>query len=141
MRAYGILIDQGGWSPDDQILTDAEEETGRTNTLQEAKRYRQHRRIERAAGTSKKVKDALGTRCMGCDVSLGEFYGTVAEGYTEAHHLKPLSLYGDGTKVTLDAKTDFAVLCANCHRVIHRMEDASDVEALRALVGQRRSLT
>ncbi|MFZ4604444.1 MAG: HNH endonuclease, partial [Caulobacterales bacterium] len=111
------------------------EESGRAYTLEEARKYRQHRKIERAR--TDKVKAALGTRCMGCDVSLGEVYGAVADGYIEAHHLKPLSTYGAGERVVLDTRRDFAVLCANCHRVIHRMEDASDVQGLRAIIRRK----
>lgn len=110
IRAYGVLIDQGGWSPDDQILLEAEEEVGRSLTIQEAKCYRQHRRIERSPSTSKKVKDLLGARCMACDLRLGEVYGPIAEGYIEAHHLRPLSSYHDGVQVTLDPRRDFAAL-------------------------------
>ncbi len=36
--------------------------------------------------------------------------------YAEVHHLRPLSL-GPQTLLTI---ADFAVLCANCHRAIHR---------------------
>lgn len=133
MTAYDALIREGTWIADDDILSDVADENPAV-TLAEAKRYRQHRRIERASGTSKRVKDTLGTTCMACDVVMGEVYGEVAAGYIEAHHLKPLSSYADGASFTLDPRRDFAVLCPNCHRVIHRMEDTSDLAGLRALV-------
>jgi 5-methylcytosine-specific restriction protein A len=36
--------------------------------------------------------------------------------------------------VRYDVATDFAVLCPNYHRMIHRMEDPSNLYKLRALV-------
>jgi predicted HNH restriction endonuclease len=33
--------------------------------------------------------------------------------------------------VTYDVAADFAVLCANCHRMIHRTEDPSDLETFK----------
>jgi 5-methylcytosine-specific restriction protein A len=35
----------------------------------------------------------------------------------EAHHLLPLALLAEGRKTKLE---DVALLCANCHRLIHR---------------------
>ena len=41
--------------------------------------------------------------------------------YIEAHHLTPLhALSGEGPVLT-NPETDFAVLCANCHKMIHPM--------------------
>ena len=36
--------------------------------------------------------------------------------------------------VKYDLKTDFAVLCSNCHRTIHRHRDPSDLVSFRALI-------
>jgi 5-methylcytosine-specific restriction enzyme A len=36
--------------------------------------------------------------------------------------------------VTYDVAADFAVLCANCHRMIHRSPDPSNLAQFRALV-------
>ena len=138
MIAYDALIRSGTWSADDDLISDAED-AGRPNSVQEAKIYRQHRKIERSGKAVKQVKALLGTTCMGCQIVMGKVYGPVAEGYIEAHHLKPLSSYDDGEKITLDPSKDFAVLCANCHRVIHRMEDTSDIQALRDLLAMMRA--
>jgi len=48
------------------------------------------------------------------------FYGEQGKDYIEVHHLRPVhSLGGD----TVDPRTDMAVLCSNCHRMIHRKRD------------------
>jgi 5-methylcytosine-specific restriction protein A len=36
--------------------------------------------------------------------------------------------------VPLDVATDFAVLCSNCHRMIHRTSDPADLNSFRLLL-------
>lgn len=133
IKLYFAAQAEGGWAAEDEILADADAD-GLDLNLTEAKRYRQHRSIERQSGHSRAVKRALGTKCMGCNRELSEVYGPAGEGLIHAHHLTPLSALADGTVVKLDPKKDFAVLCPNCHAIIHRMEDSSDVAGLRALI-------
>lgn len=59
-----------------------------------------------------------GTRCQVCDFSFTEKYGIHGEGYIEVHHLKPVANYT--SEIDVDASQDMAVICANCHRMIHR---------------------
>jgi hypothetical protein len=40
--------------------------------------------------------------------------------------------------VKYDVATAFAVLCSNCHRMIHRTLDPSDIGALQKLIQQER---
>ncbi len=131
---YRLLRSEGGSTPDDEIMAEAREERG-SQTLEQAKRYRQHRTVERQPGHSKKVKELLGTRCMGCSVDLSERYGPLAAGVIDAHHLVPLETLAEGEVAQFDARRDFAVLCPNCHRVIHRLADPSDLSQLRELTG------
>lgn len=136
LRLYEHIKQNGGWDAEDLLLAELVlDQAG--DTLEQAKRYRQHRTIERQSSHSKRVKKALGTRCMGCTFELSEHYGDRAAGLIDAHHLTPLSSLVDGSVVTFNAKTDFAVLCPNCHRVIHRMPDPSDLDALRAEIAKR----
>jgi 5-methylcytosine-specific restriction enzyme A len=130
---YRQLRTSGGWSPDDEIMQEAREEHG-SETLEQAKRYRQHRIVERQSGHSKQVKKRQGTKCKGCDRDLADIYGDVAKGVIDAHHLTPLSSLEDGQIARFDPVQDFAVLCPNFHRVIHRLPDPSDLRALRDLV-------
>ena len=52
----------------------------------------------------------------------------------EAHHLKAIASLEEGVAVTYDVAADFAVLCANCHRMIHRSDDPSDLNKFRGIV-------
>lgn len=91
---------------------------------------RMHKRVERNRKLVADVKRCLGSTCQACSVRLEEVYGSIAKGYIEAHHLVPLSLL-KGKRVPLDPKRDFAILCPNCHRMIHCSDFVSDVEAFR----------
>lgn len=76
-----------------------------------------------------------GTTCSGCGFSFDAFYGARGAGYIEVHHLKPLSSYGGA--VVVDPDTDLTVVCANCHRMIHRRtQDPLTVEQLRRLIDE-----
>lgn len=133
LALYRRLVELGLWAAEDEVVSEAEE-TPYSDTITEARVFSLHRRIERRGGSSKKVKKALGTTCMACDLNMGERYGQIGEGYIEAHHLVPIASLTAGDSVTLDPRKDFAVLCPNCHRIIHRLDDPSDLEALRKLL-------
>lgn len=65
-------------------------------------------------------KEALrlhGYTCMGCNFNFEEFYGELGKGFIEVHHIVPLS--EAGIRKT-NPETDLIVLCANCHRIVHR---------------------
>ena len=96
-------------------------------------RFKFHKRIERNASLARKVKKFQGYRCKCCDMSFIEKYGEIGKDFIEAHHLVPLSKL-EGKKIGLDIRTDFVVLCSNCHRMIHRLKDPSDLEELKNLL-------
>ena len=95
--------------------------------IEDATKFRLHKRIERNAKLATAVKKAQGYTCKICHANFEQRYGSIGQGYIEAHHLKPLALL-KGQKVALDPLTDFAVLCANCHRMIHRSGCVDDIE-------------
>jgi 5-methylcytosine-specific restriction enzyme A len=97
--------------------------------------YVAHREIERNPNAAKAAKKVHGYVCQVCSFDFGTVYGGTAREYIEAHHLVPLADIPEGESVKLDPKNDFAVLCANCHRTIHRKGMPKDVTALRALPG------
>ena len=51
----------------------------------------------------------------GCGFDFGRKYGDVASEYAQVHHLKPLGV----SRRTRTRLQDLAVVCANCHAVIH----------------------
>ncbi|TCK60493.1 MrcB family domain-containing protein [Seleniivibrio woodruffii] len=95
-------------------------------------KIRLHRRIERNTALSNAAKKSHGYKCQACDVDMGEIYGPIGANYIEAHHLRPISSIE--SKILMDPKKDFSVLCPNCHAMIHRSEYVSDVEAFKNIV-------
>lgn len=131
VRLYTILNARGGID----TIEDAadEEEQGATTTVIERRRYRLHRKIDRNPKAAKAAKKVHGHICQGCSFSFATMYGPLGEGYIEAHHLTPLSELPEDVPVPQDPKTDFAVLCANCHRMMHRKGAPKTLAELRAL--------
>ncbi len=99
----------------------------------ERKQIRLHRRIERNTSLSKKVKKLKGYRCEACEIKLTEIYGDIGKDFIEAHHLNPISELGIGS-FKVDLINDFAVLCSNCHSMIHKLDDPSDLNKLKQII-------
>lgn len=94
---------------------------------------RLHLRYERRGNVSSKVKREKGLTCEGCGLDALAHFGTkIATSVIDAHHKKPLSEMPDGRR---EPKVDdFLVLCANCHRLIHRLERPDDLAGLHRLL-------
>lgn len=90
-----------------------------------------HKRIERDPKLAEEAKRIHGYVCQVCEFDYSKHYLEIGEGFIEAHHLTPLSELR-GISIKTDPRRDFAVLCANCHRMIHRVENASDIEEFRS---------
>jgi len=69
--------------------------------------------------------------CETCGFDFGQIYGERGRGYIECHHVLPLHV--GGTRV--NGIRDLALLCANCHHMIHRSPWLSPAE-LRVLIEQ-----
>lgn len=67
--------------------------------------------------------------CEVCKLNFEETYGVIGRGYILAHHVKALA--SGPSKTTLD---DIALVCANCHAMIHRKNPSISIEGLRRLV-------
>lgn len=99
-----------------------------------------HLRRERNAAIVKSKKAAVikatGKLCCEvCDFDFKEFYGELGEGFCEVHHLQPLSK-ADG-KVKTELK-DLAIICSNCHRIIHRSDPMPSIEKLSKVLRRNR---
>jgi 5-methylcytosine-specific restriction enzyme A len=93
--------------------------------------FRMHRAIERKPSVAKKVKEVRGYVCEACGFHFPTVYSGIRKNrYIEAHHLIPISQL-KGTQVSRDPKTDFVVLCANCHRMIHRHPEPGNLAAFK----------
>jgi 5-methylcytosine-specific restriction enzyme A len=136
VRAYRSLTYRGGIDADVDGQTDLAEEFGISQqaSITEVRKYAYHRKIERNRTAARHAKKLHGTRCQACDLDFGERYGRIGQGFIEAHHLRAIATLEEGIPVKYDVAADFAVLCSNCHRMIHRFSDPSDLVAFREFI-------
>lgn len=57
-----------------------------------------------------------GLYCQLCGFSFAKVYGSLGEGYIEAHHTRPVHRLAPGELTRIE---DIIMVCSNCHRVLH----------------------
>lgn len=130
---YATLTKQGGVT---DLKRDIDEEDTR---IEEARKYTYHRTIERSRKLALEAKRIHGHVCQACGFDFTTKYGDLGRGYIEAHHRVPLwQLVDAGEPIRLDPRKDFAVVCANCHRMLHRPGAPANFEDFVAAVRRHR---
>lgn len=92
----------------------------------ESRKRRISERLERT-GTHRHFIREKGYQCEACKRSIEEDEQDVWGSSFELHHLTPFSKLAEDESWVVRPQ-DFAVLCASCHRAIHRTDYVSDVE-------------
>ena len=82
----------------------------------------------------KKKKSLSSLACEVCSFSFASVYGLPAAEYCEVHHLLPL---GDADGERKTSLKDLAVLCANCHRVIHLRNPPFTIDEVKTMLRAR----
>ena len=80
-----------------------------------------HRAVEYRIRNEKIVcdkKKRSDYKCECCSFDFGKVYGELGRNFIECHHIKPLAASKSGAEIGLK---DLAVLCSNCHRIIHKL--------------------
>lgn len=76
--------------------------------------------------------------CECCGMDFQSVYGSIGVGFIEAHHTKPIStLHKDGEKTQIG---DLAMVCSNCHRMLHRCRPWLERHELKQLLDANHSL-
>ena len=104
---------------------DAQE--GRVLTRLHTYRERDRKIVKRKKDSFRKKHGAL--FCEVCNFDFSSKYGERGANFIECHHTKPVSELMPGEKTKL---ADLALLCANCHRMIHAARPWWSIEELRA---------
>jgi len=68
--------------------------------------------------------------CEACGFDFAARYGKRGEGFIECHHTKPVASFAKEHKTHIN---DLAIVCANCHRVIHRGKPWLSIAEVRAI--------
>lgn len=101
-------------------------------------RHLKKERSEKLIRLAKERAVSLGQplRCGCCGFDFEAVYGEVGRGFIEAHHTIPVSElpdYGADTRIE-----DLALVCANCHRMLHRRRPWLGMDQLRTLLSKRK---
>jgi predicted HNH restriction endonuclease len=96
-------------------------------------RYRQHRSLERDSkitrrAKAKRLKETGKLECEVCRSDFSRRYGARGSGFIEAHHKTPVSQLLGKRRTKME---DLALVCSNCHRMLHRGESLLTIEQLR----------
>lgn len=120
---------------DDAPLADLElEKLATEGRLRLGRHLRRERKSWLVADKKQEVKQRSGgLYCEVCTFDFAAMYGRRGEDYCEVHHRRPLSL-GHGSRPT--SLEDLAIVCANCHRMLHRSPWIA-VEELRRRIAKR----
>jgi len=118
--------------PEDSLLSPESEEEFPEGT----EVYKQHRTKERNRQLVKRAKEKRleergDLECDVCGFNFFDSYGDLGEGYIECHHTKPVSELQPDEKTKLK---DIALVCANCHRMLHRKRPWLSILQLRSLI-------
>ncbi|MFF9361944.1 HNH endonuclease [Streptomyces griseoluteus] len=73
--------------------------------------------------------------CEACGFNFEETYGDRGSNYIECHHIAPLHEAGEGRT----GLGDLALICSNCHRMIHRRAPWPTPKELRTIIETRSS--
>jgi len=131
LAAYETLFFIGGRNSDNFSISEQKDEEV---TMEETFKKKVHYLIERPNSSKiKKIKKKLGYVCLSCNFDFEKVYGELGKEYIEAHHLTPISELKKGES-RMTTEKDFAVLCSNCHRMIHRLNDPSELQKLKGLI-------
>lgn len=108
---------------DDQPLGKGDPELGAMEG-ELRRRFVSHRARERALRNAKLVEvrskapdGRIRCEVPGCHFDFEAIYGHAGAGFAHVHHLRPL---GEASAPTVTKLEELAVVCANCHAIIHR---------------------
>ncbi len=119
-----------------QLLPSDPDESGEYESDESRVVMRVHKARERDPNLIARKKTSV-LRALGklaCEVCAFDFlvsYGERGDGFIECHHTKPVSELKPGQKTKL---SDLALVCSNCHRMIHRRAPMISIDELRRML-------
>ena len=100
--------------------------------------YRIHRTRERDKSIVNKKKlntlKKFGKLCCAvCNFDFFSFYGNLGKNFIECHHIVPLY----STNISRTKPEDLALVCANCHRMLHRSKSCLNIAELKKIIEKK----
>ena len=104
--------------------------------IENRKRVAAHLQRERSRFLAAQCKIRDDYRCQVCGFRFEKTYGDLGNDFAEAHHRIPLGQLRGETRTKLE---ELITVCANCHRMLHRMAGRKDdASKLKQTVKMRR---
>jgi 5-methylcytosine-specific restriction enzyme A len=128
IRATVSRDDSVGVLVRDEDEETAEAEEGRVLTVLHRRRERDRRIVEKKKQQVQRKTGRLA--CEACGFEFSKVYGARGDGFIECHHTRPLSASTSRTTRV----NDLALVCANCHRMIHAKRPWLTMDELRAVL-------
>jgi 5-methylcytosine-specific restriction enzyme A len=124
----------------DQAFVDPDENDGMSEAAEGRMFTRLHVIRERnralVASKRKSVLKANGKLfCEICDFDFEAKYGIRGRDFIECHHTRPIAALAVGGKTHIN---DLALVCSNCHRMIHRRQPWLSLDELRNMIARTR---
>jgi 5-methylcytosine-specific restriction enzyme A len=125
------FVSSDTYIPPKEVISDDEEEGEEGQILTRTHRYRERDTRLARQKKSRFLRDHGSLFCEVCKFDFAAVYGDHGNGFIECHHTKPVSELEVGATTKL---SDLALLCSNCHRMIHRKRPWLSVDGLRTLL-------
>jgi 5-methylcytosine-specific restriction protein A len=112
----------------EQEIDDPDESAPEGRVLLRLHKIRERKRTLVTKRKAQAIAEHGKLTCEACGFDFRATYGSVGDGYIECHHTVPMSELSPGHETKA---SDLALLCANCHRMVHRGKTTLTVEQLR----------
>lgn len=113
------------------LILDDEDEASEGKILTRVHKLRERNKRLVAAKKALVKKSSGRLACEVCQFDFELAYGLLGSGYAECHHIAPLSSLKHEQTTSLN---DLAIVCANCHRMLHRRHSWLTVAELRDIL-------
>ncbi|QQO20538.1 HNH endonuclease [Bradyrhizobium diazoefficiens] len=114
-------------------LPDGEGDTDQTEFQEGQRASRETKYFARNPKLVRAAKTHYGTSCLACGFNFAEFYGDIGTDFIEVHHKRQMA----DDKARLKTVADVDVLCANCHRMVHKRAVPLTLAELKALIREQ----
>lgn len=122
-RQLSTVMEQALEDDDDAFIE------GRVLTREHKFRERNRLLANRKKQQALKVTGRL--ECEVCEFDFFASYGEIGRNFAECHHTLPISDLAEARQTRL---SDLAIVCANCHRMLHRARPWKTIQELKELV-------
>lgn len=129
--AIRAAVDSGGAETLASVDDEGVEEAAEGRVLTRLHRVRERNRELVETRKARELRATGRLRCEACGFDFHECYGERGRGFIEAHHTRPVHTLMPGEKTRL---ADLALVCANCHRMIHARRPWLGLDELRTLL-------